>query len=520
MLKAALSAALVGSARAAISFGSMVAQDPLPPCQTAVRCNGQFCGDVCVDGTVQIDDWAASGIRFQYELTADRSFKFGPILGTHNAFISRALGLGLTEELASAIYARVGTTADAHVRVPNQRLGPTDLLNIGVREMELDLWDFDWSNPLNGSNWEVYLCHSPIPDPQATYLLQQAADKLGIGALRYNPFKELCSNNTFAWGLNAIKNWLSQPDNDDQVVALFLDNRVAMINIDLVTNALVQTFGDSLMTPSLLASVFNNTFPSRSAMIAKGFRVYAESNSYFGNDYSNTSLSKIAFYPTTWSSMQLDDSTIQPFPNCTAAGAADPNNWYGREFVRVLDSGDLAWSPNEEDETDVIYQPTGISDLVNCGLNNIGLGAVTPTSLTGYVWSWAPQQPTVPGKGLISFRDTAIGSTSAPSSCSYAGAMTLVRGQWTAQPCSSLMRAVCRKGPSSVPSGDQPGSWALTASPVSWLGAFSACSSMGAGWAFDVPRDGRENQVIAQRGLMDGLWGNEAGFSLNVLVAA
>jgi hypothetical protein len=73
-----------------------------------VLCNGQFCADVCEDGTVAVDPWLSATLALQRSLVADRSFKYGPLLGTHNGFISRSLGFGLTEDLASAIYARAG----------------------------------------------------------------------------------------------------------------------------------------------------------------------------------------------------------------------------------------------------------------------------------------------------------------------------------------------------------------------------------------------------------------------------
>jgi hypothetical protein len=125
------------------SYGSAASQDPLPACDTRVLCNGEFCADVCADGTLRADAWLTSAIRFQYNLTRARSWRNGPILGTHNGFISRSNGFGLTEDLASALYA--ATRADlsaSHVRVPNQRFGPKDLLSLGIRELELDICAF------------------------------------------------------------------------------------------------------------------------------------------------------------------------------------------------------------------------------------------------------------------------------------------------------------------------------------------------------------------------------------------
>ena len=88
----------------------------------------------------------------------------------------------------------------------------------------------------------------------------------------------MCSNKTFAWGLSQIKEWLAA--NPDDVVEIFLDNRVPPWNIDIVTNALTATFGAALLTPRDLASLFNGTWPSRDGLLAAGNRVICESNSY------------------------------------------------------------------------------------------------------------------------------------------------------------------------------------------------------------------------------------------------
>jgi hypothetical protein len=508
LLSAALSlSSLPSPASASFTFGTAMAQDPLPECQTQVLCNGPvFCADVCVDGTVVLDPWLTSSVRFQYNLTRDRSFKFGPILGTHNAFISRANGLGLTEDFTAALYSRTLDAPSTHVRIPNQRLGPLTLLDLGVRELEFDIWDITWDGI---SAFEIYMCHSPVPDPTGFLDVETSAKALGVDLGDWDPLRELCSNHTLKWAMGQVAGWIARPENADEVVALFLDNRVWTPNIDLVTNAITSTWGDALLTPGDVATLFNGSFPSRAQMRAAGKSAYCESNSYVSNNYTNTSLSTACFYPTTWSTMQLGDGGITPYPNCSAgAGSPDEGSWYGRDFVRVLDSGDLAWAPTEEAESGLILKPNGVADLVNCGFNNIGMADVSPAAVEGFVWSWAKGQP----------------PAAAPSGPCRAAAMTLVRGQWTAQPCTSLYPAVCRQGDNRVPAGDRPDLWRLTNTSVAFVDAPAACQGLGAGWAFDVPRDGRENQVIASLMLFGGLWGKQqapssgAGAWVNVQV--
>ena len=354
-------------------YGTAASQDPLPACATAVRCNGQFCADVCVDGTLAADPWLVSAIRFQYNLTRARSWRWGPILGTHNGFISRSLGMGLTEDLASHLYAATRPDAAAsHVRVPNQRFGPRDLLSLGVRELELDLWD----TLVNDADFEVVVCHSPVPDPAAVLDLQTAASAAGLGALRYNPFAELCSNLTVAWALGTVADWLAA--NPDDVVEVYLDNRVAPWNADIITVAARKAFGTAILTPADLAGRYGGAWPSRDRMLADGKRVIIESGSYLGTNYSNTSLVEVAFWPTTWTD-QIGVGDVAPAPNCTVRGS---RAWYGRGLPRLLDGGDLAWDPESESERGIVLKPAGLADLANCAVSNVGLADVTPAALT------------------------------------------------------------------------------------------------------------------------------------------
>jgi hypothetical protein len=214
--RAALLAAGAAGASAVtsvIDLGPLLSQVALPACQLDVACNGDFCADVCVDGSVVVPP-ATATLRFQYDLQLNRSLRATQILGTHNAMISRANGYGLTEDLAASLFARTLPPANlSTTRVANQRLGPTDLLNLGVRELELDLWFIPWGD---NTTADVRICHFPFADPQYDDALQAAADALGMGTLKYSPANELCGGRTLAWALGKVSAWLGAPGNRDE----------------------------------------------------------------------------------------------------------------------------------------------------------------------------------------------------------------------------------------------------------------------------------------------------------------
>ena len=143
----------------------------------------------------------------------------------------------------------------------------------------------------------------------------------------------------------------------------------------------------------------------------------------------------------------------------------------------------------EGGERGLILKPVGLMDLASCGINNVGMADVTPAALAGWVWSWAAGEP----------------SAAAGAACT-AAAMKLVRGQWRATDCGELLPALCRSGDATLPAGDRPDLWRVTDASVAFADGAAACAALGAGWAFDVPRDGRENALVAQRLLFDGSW--------------
>jgi len=309
-----------------------------------VLCNGVVCSDVCKDGTVAIDPWLVSTLEFQRNLTSDRPLSMGPHFGTHNALISKANGFGLEEDYASAVYTGTAQPVDAtHVRIPNQRFGLTDLLNLGVRHVEYDIWDVPNTN--GTLDFEIHLCHSPVPDPGGALAMEEAAIALGLGPIDWNPVRSLCSNLSLEWAMIKTRDWLDAHPNE--VIGGYLDNRVAPWNADLITQALKRVWGSSLMTPSDFFTLFNgtrgdaSTFPSRTAMLAAGKRIYIESNSYIGTNFTPTTLPEVAFYPTTWDEAwfgggQPGPPSVTPFPNCTIAGASP--GWYGgSQWPRFLD---------------------------------------------------------------------------------------------------------------------------------------------------------------------------------------
>ncbi|KAI3646898.1 hypothetical protein MP228_007119 [Amoeboaphelidium protococcarum] len=135
--------------------------------QSAVKCNGDFCQDVCLKYT---NDTSMNFIQqnrayIDYDESIDRV----PLIGTHNSWISNAYGIGVEELDASRILRLSGLFSIAttsllgagrgndRVVIANQRLSVTDQLVHGVRHLELDIHYNRF-----GNSSDISVCHWPI----------------------------------------------------------------------------------------------------------------------------------------------------------------------------------------------------------------------------------------------------------------------------------------------------------------------------------------------------------------------
>jgi len=347
----------------------------------------------------------------------------------------------------------------------------------GVRHVEVDIWFLP-------NFTDVRICHSPVSDPLFWLEVQGSATALGLGDVVFDPFIELCSPDlTLRDALMQVAQWLSAPGNEREVVGLFLDNRVYYTDMWHVTDDIAAVFGPALFTPNDLAAR-GGVWPTTEQFLAAGKRVFVESNNYSAPFAPNAT--GMIFNPTLWDARQVGPTDTSPFPNCTVR---QDGTWYPDGLVRVLE-GSVVWTPDyDERMSGIIPKPDGLADLTACGVQNIAIADIGPVALMGLVWSWSAGEPR------------------ASANCT-AAAMTTVRGRWTAQPCSRAMPAVCRRGDPAVPSGNDPDAWAITRAAVPFVVAPSACAALGAGWAFDPPRDGRENAAVASSLQESGFWWN------------
>lgn len=115
---------------------------PNTTCTHTLYCSRtEYCSEICQPGTVSTTAWHQFASRTQSTLSTLSSFCEHQSIGTHNSAITAAYGYGVEDTfysvLLSASYLQLN-----QVRTLSQFYSITDQLNMGVRQIELDIHYF------------------------------------------------------------------------------------------------------------------------------------------------------------------------------------------------------------------------------------------------------------------------------------------------------------------------------------------------------------------------------------------
>jgi hypothetical protein len=182
-----------------------------------------------------------------------------------------------------------------------------------------------------------------------------------------------------------IHNWLIQPENRNEVIGLYIDNKnVGADHIEDFTSIVIRVFGDLLFTAEHKRTEYPNSWPTVAELVAKSRRVFIENNdeTWIGNPTAD----KYFFTPTLW--VQFGPERFAQYPACTV----DNNDHYGRQLTRSLD-GSLTLGPAFLWEGRTDYPLQTIVDMAQCSINIQSMDQLTPDTAQYFVWSWERDQP-------------------------------------------------------------------------------------------------------------------------------
>lgn len=312
--------------------------------QLSKEANCSKCGfrGICARGAARISPWLDFALTTQREIQRDEPVNHVQFLGAHNAFNNRASGYGDLDDCHWPIKAD-----EVCISLANQEFSFTDQLNMGVRHLEIDLWNCFGKIRMSHGNEELKLGCSPWD-------------------------KELTE------GMMEIEDWTRKSRNKNEIILLFFDDHTTSHDDQAINRVIEQHVGGKVFTPTDLKLKFSGKWPSMKEMRAmKKTVIFIDSNDHAGRflhrQFWTEGFSVKGFSP------KLD--------NCSAIGRS-------RDVTRI-GSDSTHYGPlwNGAKQTGII---TNFKKYLLCGVNIPSADQISPELMKTAVFTWAEGEPKQP----------------------------------------------------------------------------------------------------------------------------
>lgn len=312
--------------------------------QLSKEANCSKCGfrGICVQGTARISPWLQFALKTQREIQMNVPVNHAQFLGAHNAFNNRASGYGDLDDCHWPI-----TMHDVCISLANQEFSFTDQLNMGVRHLEVDLWNCFGKIRMSHGNSDLKLGCSPW-------------DK------------------EFTDGMKEISDWTQNSKNRNEIIQVFFDDHTSRHDDQEINRVIKQYFGDKVLTPSDLNLKYSGRWPSmREMRLAKKTVILIDSNDHSGK-YLHDNFWTNGFTVKTFS---------PKLKNCLAIGSSE-------EVLRI-NSDSTHYGPlwNGAREIGTI---TDFKKYLLCGVNIPCADQINPELMKTAIFTWAEGEPNQP----------------------------------------------------------------------------------------------------------------------------
>jgi len=218
----------------------------------------------------------AAALASQRQLQLNRTVIQYEVPGTHNGAIAQDYEMGIEEDFLSDLLEPIYGAERSVIVIANQRHSLLDQLRMGVRHVEVDVYNYD---RLGGFK----VCHWPVCPPDFYIIVTRAAERQGLDPLDWQ-----CSNLGTApaaaarrWVgptrgrppraapgraaagcderkpfyvdiLREVRGWLDQPENANEFVTLYIDNKNIRDEEDCIAfaEATESVLGDLVFRPT------------------------------------------------------------------------------------------------------------------------------------------------------------------------------------------------------------------------------------------------------------------------------
>jgi len=448
-----------------------------------VRCNkttvcGRFgvCTAVCEPGTVELDEWLLFALKTQRKLAYSSPFCYSQLPGSLNSAITIANGYGARDRNFEKLLRLVRwISRRTRVQTNDQYFSLTDQLNMGVRQLELDVhWVYGDLRISNCGGFKLRFIDLIVRflnklAKQVGWSIRWDTSTIGcVPSLSSLPASE---QRTLEDSFQEIKIWLDKSENQNEFMILYLDdlpNLLEWNKVSRLTDLVEEYFGDRLFR----FSDYHETGWKLSIndMIKKGKQVLVTSRTDYGEQMKESIFAR----DDVCDMSELNPVSFNPFPNCSFDGRRTDKG----KLIRVSAS-ELMYGPvnskGEWGENDFVLDETNIKDFVNCNVNLLSPARVEPRKMEAQIWTWAPGEPKI----------------QSGSDCT---ALDLNLERWITVNCSESLPPACKNSASGIPSIDRDGlDWSF-GSPRSGINR-TGCPQ---GYRFKPPMNGFENSALLE----------------------
>lgn len=299
-------------------------------------------GGRCEKGTARISPWLAFALKTQREIQIDEPFDQIQIVSAHNAFNDRSDGYGVLDYCPWP-----PPYKNLCIDLANQEFSFTDLLNMGVRAMELDPW------------W----CFGKM-------LMSHDYEKAYEGCAPWD--------REFQDGIKEIGEWIHKPENSQEVIRLYFEDGATHTygHDSLINGPVAKYLGDKVLTPNDSRKYFPGRWPTlRELRKINKTVVIAGFGDQHGGEY---------IFDRYWEEMTRNDFVASP--NCSGIDRDKPSRVF-------CDSTEYLFFWNGPKKTGVILD---FSMFMKCGVTYPAADQVNPVLLETAVFTWAQGEPSKP----------------------------------------------------------------------------------------------------------------------------
>ncbi|XP_071961354.1 uncharacterized protein [Antedon mediterranea] len=340
----------------------------------------------CRKGTVPVDPWVAFALKTQRDIQIDEPLDHLQMFDAHNAYNSRASGYGENDScIWPPPYSRYCTN------LANQEFTFTDMLNLGVRGLEIDNW----------------FCYNVMR-------MAHSSSELSLSCLPIH--------RSFRDGLQEIGQWLSREENVNEIIRIYLNEKFNQSHDFEMNEALSDFLGTRMLTPSDLKEKYDGVWPTARQMIQDGKTVVVASSSTAGSGLVYTH-GDVYIHPSYWQDKRRHYFT--DYPDCGGKNSTNAFRFYSDStHYRIAYDG-----PTQVGTT------LDLSEFVKCRIQFPAVDPITPQVMATAVFTWASGQPSRPlTEGACVYLNTSVGRWFTPEYCEtelpYACQSTTDRDEW------------------------------------------------------------------------------------------